>query len=83
MMFRVPWITLVLFTLVCISPIGQEVWRSLHSGEQLARSMAQIVLIIYLPVAGLAMLAKTIIRILILRRRRNEMTKTRAAQTET
>jgi hypothetical protein len=81
-MFRVPWITLVLFALVCISPLGQEIWRSLHSGEQLSRSMAHIVLIIYLPVAGLAMLAETVIRILILRRRRNN-DQARAAQTET
>jgi hypothetical protein len=70
-MFRVPWITLILFALICVSPIGQEIWRSLHSGEQLSRSMAQIVLMIYLPIIGLLILAEAGIRLLILRRRRN------------
>ena len=69
-MFRVPWITLSLFALICISPLGQEVYGSLHSGEQLARSMSQILLMIYLPIIGLLILAETGIRFLILRRRR-------------
>ena len=69
-MFRVPWITLLLFALICISPIGREVYGSLHSGEQLARSMAQILLMIYLPIIGLLILAEAVIRFLILRRRR-------------
>lgn len=70
-MFRVPWITLILFALICLSPIGQEVYRSLHSGEQLSRSMSQIVLMIYLPIVGLLILAEAGIRLLTLRRRRN------------
>ncbi len=73
-MFRVPWITLLLFALLCVSPIGQEIYRSLHSGEQLARSMSQILLMIYLPIIGLLILAEAGIRILILRRRRIDKT---------
>ena len=69
-MFRVPWITLVLFALICVSPLGQEIYHSLHSGEQLARTLAQAVLLIYLPIIGLLILAETGIRFLILRRRR-------------
>ncbi|MET0276975.1 MAG: hypothetical protein ABW198_01475 [Pseudorhodoplanes sp.] len=82
-MFRVPWITLALFALICVSPLGQDLWRSLHSGEQLARSMAHIVLMIYLPLAGLAILAETGIRIFILRRRRNRDKAAPDAQMET
>ena len=49
-MTRWPWITLTLVVFVLISPPGQQVYSGLHSGEQLARSMSQIVVIIYAPI---------------------------------
>ena len=49
-MTRWPWITAIFAVVVLLSPIGQEVYSSLQSGEQLARSMAQIVVIIYAPI---------------------------------
>ena len=39
-MFRMPWITFAAAVLICVSPLGQEVYRSLYSGEELARAMA-------------------------------------------
>ncbi len=77
-----PWITLVLAALICVSPLGQEVYRGLHSGEQLARSMARIVLIVYGPIALLVALLETGIRIFILRRRNNRAKPVAPAETE-
>lgn len=62
-MVRVPWISLVLVALVCLSPLGQEVYRGLQSGEQLSRSMSQIVLLIYGPILILIVLAEWGIRV--------------------
>jgi hypothetical protein len=69
-MIRVPWISLVLVGLICVSPLGQEVYRGLHSGEQLARSMSQIVIMIYGPILLVIVLAECGIRIWINARRR-------------
>jgi hypothetical protein len=49
-MTRWPWITLTLVVLVLVSPLGQEVYSGLHSGEQLARSMSRIIIMIYGPI---------------------------------
>jgi hypothetical protein len=46
-MQRLPWISVVLSMLVMLSPPGQEIFHSaFYSGEQLARSMGQLVLYI-------------------------------------
>jgi hypothetical protein len=69
-MIRVPWISLVLVVLVCVSPLGQEVYRGLNSGEQLARAMSQIIVFIYGPILLLIVLAECGIRLWINARRR-------------
>jgi hypothetical protein len=69
-MNRVPWISLVLVVLICVSPLGQEVYRGLSSGEQLSRSMSQIVILIYGPILLLIVLAEWGIRMWINARRR-------------
>lgn len=69
-MFRVPWISLALVVLVCVSPLGQEVYRGLLSGEQLARSMSRIVILIYGPILLLVVFAEWGIRVWINARRR-------------
>jgi hypothetical protein len=69
-MIRVPWISLLLVAAVCVSPLGQEVYRGLGSGEQLARSMSQALILIYGPVLLLFVLAECGIRIWINARRR-------------
>ena len=69
-MTRWPWITIGLAILVAVSPLGQEVYRGLHSGEQLSRSMSQIVIIIYGPILLLIVLAEWGIRMWINARRR-------------
>ena len=69
-MFRVPWISLVLIVLICVSPLGQEVFRGLASGEQLARSMSQLAILIYAPILLLIVLAEWGIRLWINARRR-------------
>jgi hypothetical protein len=69
-MFRVPWISLALVVLVCVSRLGQEVYRGLFSGEQLARSMSQIVIFIYGPILVLIVLVECGIRVWISARRR-------------
>jgi hypothetical protein len=69
-MTRWPWITIGLVILVAASPLGQEVYRGLHSGEQLARSMSQIVIFIYGPILLLIVLAEWGIRLWINARRR-------------
>lgn len=69
-MFRVPWISLVLVVLVCVSPLGHEVYRGFNSGEQLARSMSQIIIFIYGPILVLIVLAEWGIRVWINARRR-------------
>jgi hypothetical protein len=69
-MFRMPWISLVLVALVCVSPLGQEVYRGLQSGEQLARSMSHGIVFIYGPILFLSVLAELGIRVWINARRR-------------
>jgi hypothetical protein len=69
-MVRVPWISLTLVVLVCVSPLGQEVYRGLNSGEQLSRSMSQIIILIYGPILLLIALAEWGIRMWINARRR-------------
>jgi hypothetical protein len=69
-MTRWPWITIVLIILIAVSPLGQEVYRGLNSGEQLARSMSQIVIFIYGPILLLIVLAEWGIRWWINARRR-------------
>lgn len=69
-MVRVPWISLALIALICVSPLGQEVYRGLSSGEQLARSMSQLAILIYAPILLLIVLAEWGIRIWINARRR-------------
>lgn len=69
-MIRLPWTSLVLVVLICVSPLGQEVYRGLSSGEQMARSMSQIVVMIYGPILLLIVLAEWGIRMWINARRR-------------
>lgn len=69
-MIRLPWTSLVLVVLICVSPLGQEVYRGLSSGEQMARSMSQIVVMIYGPILLLIVLAQWGIRMWINARRR-------------
>jgi hypothetical protein len=46
-MKHVPWITLIVAALFLISPFGQDLVRSaFFSGEQLARSLSQFLLMI-------------------------------------
>ncbi|HWV51253.1 hypothetical protein [Pseudorhodoplanes sp.] len=66
-MIRLPWISLVL---VCVSALGQEVYRGLSSGGQLARSMSQIAILIYGPILLLIVLAEWGIRMWLNVRRR-------------
>jgi hypothetical protein len=70
LMIQMPWISLVLAVLICASPLGQEVYRGLSSGEQLARSMSQIVIFIYGPILLLIVLAEWGIRMWINARRK-------------
>jgi hypothetical protein len=69
-MTRWPWITIMLVILIAVSPLGQEVYRGLNSGEQLARSMSQIIVFIYGPILVLIVLAEWGIRMWINARRR-------------
>ena len=62
-MTRWPWITIALTILIAVSPLGQEVYRGLNSGEQLARSMSQIIVLIYGPILLLIVLAEWGIRV--------------------
>jgi hypothetical protein len=50
--------------------LGQEVYRGIHSGEQLARSMSQVIIFIYGPILLLIVLAEWGIRLWINTRRR-------------
>jgi hypothetical protein len=70
-MTRWPWITIALVILIAASPLGQEVYRGFHSGEQLSRSMSQIVIMIYGPILALIVLTEWGIRMWINARRRN------------
>jgi hypothetical protein len=65
-----PWITIILVILIAVSPLGQEVYRGLHSGGQLARSMSQVIIFIYGPILLLIVLAEWGIRLWITTRRR-------------
>jgi hypothetical protein len=69
-MTRWPWITIALVILIAMSPLGQEVYRGLNSGEQLARSMSQTIIFIYGPILLLIVAAEWGIRMWISSRRR-------------
>ena len=47
-----PWISLLLLAVAVISPLGREILGNMSSGEQLSRSIAQFMAMVYL--GGLA-----------------------------
>jgi hypothetical protein len=57
-MHHLPWITLVIVAVFAVSPFGQSLYHSAFvSGEQLANSIAQLMLMIIVGIAiGLAAL---------------------------
>ena len=64
----VPWISLLIAVVVVLGPPGQEVIRGLSSGEQLARSMSQLVLMIAGVVLALLVIIELALRIYFKRR---------------
>lgn len=69
-MTRWPWITILLVALILLSSLGREVYSSLNSGEQLARSMGHILLVIYGPILLAAILIEWGIRVWLVTRTR-------------
>jgi hypothetical protein len=63
-----PWISLLLTVVAVISPPGSEILGNMFSGEQLSRSIAQFVAMVYLGgLAGVA-LVEFGIRVALIRR---------------
>jgi len=82
-MTRWPWITLTLIVLILLSPIAREVYSGLHSGEQLARSMSQIVLLIYGPILVALVVIEWGIRVFLRARRATRSSEPTRSPTET
>ena len=61
-MRRWPWIMTIIIAVLVVSPLGQDVYRSLHSGEGLSRNIAQIALIVYGPILLVLALLEWLIR---------------------
>lgn len=52
-----PWISLLLIVVAAISPLGREILGNMSSGEQLSRSIAQFVTMVFFgSVFGLALI---------------------------
>ena len=64
----VPWISFLTALLVVVSPLGQEVIHGLSSGEQLSRSLSQLLLMIGLGGLALLTLIELAVRIYFTRR---------------
>ena len=64
----IPWISLLIAAVVALGPPGQQVIRGLSSGEQLARSMSQLVIMIAAAALALLMLVELALRIYFKRR---------------
>ena len=69
-MARWPWITGVAAAIAAISPFGQEVLRgSFLSGEQLARSISQLVLMAGIAILVALAVIEWLVRVVLVRRR--------------
>jgi NADH:ubiquinone oxidoreductase subunit K len=67
---RWPWISLLLSAVLVLNPIGLDFLHSaFFAGEQLARSIAQVLVLIALASMAVAVLLEWLVRILIFRRR--------------
>jgi hypothetical protein len=66
-----PWISLLLIVVAVISPLGREILSSLSSGEQLSRTIAEFMAMVFLGGAfGVALIEFAIRAVLIRRARR-------------
>ena len=64
----VPWISLLIAIAVVLGPPGQEVIHGLSAGEQLARSMSQLVIMVAGAVLALLVIIELALRIYFRRR---------------
>ncbi len=63
-----PWISLLLIVVAVISPLGREILDNAFSSEQLSRSIARFMAMVYLGgLAGLALI-EFAIRVILIRR---------------
>ena len=66
-----PWISLLLAAGAAFNPIGFDIiWQAFDSGEQLARSLGQLVVYTALGIAAVVALIEFAIRKFLIRRRR-------------
>lgn len=72
-MTRLPWITGIVAAVVLVSPLGQSVLHgSFLSGEQLARSISQLVLIAGIAILVALAVIEWLVRVVLVRRRTAE-----------
>jgi hypothetical protein len=70
MWMRWPWISLLLATIVIISPLGREIVHdALFSGEALSRNIAQAMLYVGLAALILTVALEWLVRLIIWKRR--------------
>ena len=71
-MRRWPWVTLVAAVLLAVSPLGQDLLHSaFYSGEQLARTLSQFLLEVFIAIVAGLVLVEWLIRYFWARRRAN------------
>ena len=65
-----PWISLLLVVAIAVSPVGQDfIYSAFFSNEQLSRNIAQPIVFMALPVAGVIVLLEWWIRRMVSKRR--------------
>ena len=71
-MRRWPWVTVVAAVLLAVSPLGQDLLHNaFYSGEQLARSLSQFLLEVFIAIVAGLVLVEWLIRYVWARRRAN------------